>query len=369
MALPSFGTNTSFDTLKSSTQTIADFGEDRAWDAISELLAVYNRQASEVTGFIVDTTTDRMRRYGAGATMEMQRTDEVGIANAQKVRQNAICGFPLEKYEIALQWTRIYFQTRLAGEFAAQIEAVTTASMRRFLKNIKIAVMFGVDYNFNDYLVDHLDNQFSLPVRALVNADGQPIPPGPNGETFNATTHTHYLASASLTNAWAIGLVDTVLEHTAEGAAMIWISRADASSWSALADFKPMTYVTTIKSETQEYGVGDLNPTSLNNRQIGWFHGCAIWVKPYWPTNYAFVFMTETGLKPLCKRVRGVQPDSGGAPVQGAGDLQLIYQNESHPLRSTGWEQTYGVGVWNRTSAAVGFYNGSQYQQPALSTL
>src|SRR5882757_424113 len=140
MALPSFGTLTTFDTLQSTTQTVAQFGEDRAWETVASLLDIFNEQVNTLTADLVDTTTNRLRRYGGSPTMKMQRLDEMGTPNAQKGRQTAIVGFPLEMYGIALQWTRKYLQTKRASEFAAQIEMATTASVRAKIGNIKVAL-------------------------------------------------------------------------------------------------------------------------------------------------------------------------------------------------------------------------------------
>jgi hypothetical protein len=236
------------------------------------------------------------------------------------------------------------------------------------MEKVKLAVLMGIDYSFTDYLVDHVDNQFSLPVRALINGDGQAIPPGPNGEQFDANTHNHYMASAALTNTWAVALVENVLEHNADGSAKIWINRADASAWEALADFKELVYDKTIKSMTQEYGVGDLEVVDINNRQIGWFHGAEVWIKPFWPANYPFVWRQLEGKQPLAMRLRGTTAD-GGEAVEGAGDLLLNFENEQAPLRSTGWYQEYGIGVYNRTSAAVGYVGGANYVQPSLTVI
>lgn len=365
MALPLFGTLTSFDTLKSSNQTIAQFGEDRAWDGIASLLNIFNLQRNEIIKDMVDTTTSRLRRYGGAPRMRLQRTDEFGTPNVQKGKLPAPIGFPLEKYEIAVQYTRTYFKTKKAAEFAAQIEMVMTASMTAMIGNIKAAIFGATNFNFVDYLVDHLDYQFTLPIKALINADGQPIPPGPNGEFFDGTTHNHYLASAGMTNSWLASVVETVLEHTNVGNAIMWIARGDAATVSVLPDFKELVYTTTEKATVQEYGEGSLDPNKLNNRQIGWFRGAAVWVKPYMVSGYVFVYMANNGRQPLVMRVRGEDPDGGNA-VEGAGDLQLVYQAESHPLRATGWEQEYGISVWNRTNAAVGYFGGVNYVIPNI---
>jgi len=371
MPLPLFGTNTSFESLVANNQTIAQLGPDgqkHVWDGIASLLNAFNAQQKELVSQFCERTTGRLRKYGGGKRFRMQRTDEFGRGNAQKMLVGSYVGFPMEKYEIATQWTATARKNMKVSEIAAQVTAVVTASATGVIGNIKTALMGGVNYIFSDYLVDHVDNQFSLPVKALLNADGQVIPPGPNGETFNGSTHTHYLASVVLTNSWLVALVDTVVQHVNNGVPVMWINYADADAVSALPSFKELVYSTTQKSANQEYGEGVLDPVNINNRQIGWFRGAAVWVKPFWPANYFLCFIAATAQgKPLAFRVRGTDPN-GGEEVPDAGDLVLIYEDEEHPLRATGWEQEYGIGVWGRNLAAIGYVGASTYVIPDTTT-
>ena len=364
MALPQFGTQTTFDALASTQQTIAQFGEDHAWDGIASMLNSYNDQQAELTSSLVDRTTSRLRRYGTAAQMEMQRLDEMGTPNVQKVQPGVPVGFPLENYGIALQWTRTFMKTTKASVLASQILAATTADTRRMIRNIKVAIYTGINYNFVDYLVDHLE-VIPLPVKAFLNADGQPVPPGPNGEVYNGYTHTHYLASATLTNAFAASVVETVIEHYNEGEAVIWINRADETAWRALVDFKAMTYDYVIRATTQEYGEGTLNKDRLYNRQIGYFRGAEVWTKPYAIAGYMFCYM-DGAPQPLVMRIRGEEAN-GGAPLEDSGNFVLTYEDDLHPLRAKAYEHEYGIGVWNRTNGSVGYYGGSVYVQPVIS--
>jgi hypothetical protein len=366
MAIQTFGTLTSFDTLKSSTQTIAQFGEDRAWDGVASAMNAWNRQVDAVMSELVDKTTSRMRRYGGATYTKMQKLDEMGTPNAQKQKQGSPVGFPLEAWGQALQWNRLYFLTKKANEFAAQIQGLMTADMQNLLREIKLAMFMGISRNFVDYRVDHVSDMLPIPVKPFVNADGAAIPPGPNGELFDPTTHTHYLATAALTNSWLKALIETVIEHFNEGKAMLYINRADQSSVEALADFKALSYSSTIRANNQEYGDGTLDPNALYNRQIGYFNGAEVWVKPWTIAGYFFTFMAGAP-QPLVMRIRGDMPDGGNA-IEGAGDFTLQYEDESHPLRAQSYEREFGMGVWTRTNGAVGYVggNGSQYVQPVI---
>ena len=366
MALPQFGSLTTFDTLASTEQSIAQFGEDNAWDGIASMLDSYNAQVTAITTPLMEKTTSRLRRYGTAAQMEMQRMDEMGTPNAQKVSAGVPVGFPLEDYGIALQWSQLFMKQKTVKQLAAQVSAATTADLRRIIRNVKIALFMGLNYNFTDYLVDHVEI-IPLPIKSLLNADGAPIPPGPNGEVFNGSTHTHYLANAGLTNGFAGACLQTVLEHYNDGQAVIWISRNDESAFRLLPDFIKMTYDTVIKATNVEYAPGSLNPTKLYNRMIGYFQGAEVWTKPWMIPGYMFSYM-EGQPQPLVMRIRGVDVN-GGVAVDGAGDFGISYEDEVHPLRAKAFEREYGISVWNRTNGSIGYFTGggSVYVQPIIA--
>jgi hypothetical protein len=370
MALTTFGTLTSFQTLKANTQTIAQFGEDRAWDGIASALNAWNRQVDQVMGDLVYKTTQRMLRYGGGGKSRPQRMDEMGTPNVQKTLQGSPVGFPLHAWGEALGWNRLYVLNRRTNEFAAQIQNLMTGDIQNMLREFKMAIFMGVNSNFVDYRVDQVSSMLPIPLKALLNADGAVIPPGPNGETFDPHTHTHYLATAVWTNSWLQGLLETVIEHFNEGQPMIVINRADESNVEALEDFKPLTYVQTRLSETQEYGVGNIDPLKLYNRQIGWFRGAQVWVKPWMIANYVFAYMANGPDKPVAMRIRGDQPDGGNA-LDGAGDFVITYEDERHPLRARGYEREFGMSVYNRANGAVGYIggDGSKYVQPTIPAI
>lgn len=367
MALTTFGTLTSFETLAANTQTIAQFGEDRAWDGIASALNAWNVMVREATQDLMVQTTSRLRRYGGQGQAKMQKMDEMGTPNAQKQKAGSPVGFPLDAYGEALQWNRLYVLNRRTNEFAAQVQALMTADMQNMLEQIKIALFMGVSRNFIDYRVDQVSDTVPIPIKPLLNADGSVIPPGPQGQQFNPYTHTHYLATAAWNNAWLQGLLETVVEHYSAGKAMIYINRSDEPNMEAMEDFKALTYIETLKATNQEYGIGVLDPIQLYNRHIGWFRGAAVWVKPWMIPSYVFCFMAGVP-QPLCMRIRGETPD-GGNPVEGAGDFTIQYEDETHPLRARAYEREFGIGVWNRTNGAIGYIggNGQYYVQPNIT--
>ena len=357
---PAYGTLSSFDTLATNYQNIAQIGEDRAFEAINLMLDAHNAQVALLRGELCETTTDRLRRYGNPSQMKMVELGEFGGADAQKVLAGVTVGFPLKLYGASLQWTRKYFQNATGKELAAQITSMMDADVQNTIQQIKKALFSPVNYTDDDRLVDHL-NAIQLPVKALANADGSGLPVGPNGEIFNGSTHTHYLAVATggtLTTTDADAALNTVLEHFADGNARFNINRNDEQTWRALTGFVPYYDPAVVQPITAAYApTVPLNLVNLNNRAIGRYRGAEIWVKPWMIAGYAHVWV-QGQPPPLCLRVRSAETDA----------LLLVSEDEEHPLRAKQYEREFGVGVFNRVNSAIlDMVHSTTYTAPTVS--
>jgi hypothetical protein len=330
------------DTLAAlSNTTVADFGEDRAFAEIDAALAAHNRIESELLADFVERTTDRLRRYGSTDSMSMDEVDEYARADAQKIAAGATVGIPMRLYQITLQWTRKFFQTATPQELAAQTASALDADSKVIQREIKRALFGPTNYNFTDRLVDNV----SLAVKRLVNADGAAIPLGPNGETFNGSTHTHYLytASTSLAAADMNGLIETVIEHHA----------------TAYLDARLIPG----GGQTGNQATRSIDSYNLNDRAIGVYSAggvsAEIWVKPWVPAGYLFCWVMGAPV-PLVMRTRRAD----------TGNLELVADNEQYPLRARTFEREFGASVWTRTNGAVLFVDAGSagaYVAPTIT--
>lgn len=350
-----FGTLSVLDTLRASQQTVAGFGEDKAFAAIAQGLAVHNALVAEAAGDLCEFTADNLRRYGTVATMEMEEVDEYGAVDTQKVTAGANVGFPLRKPQIAIGWTRTFMLTQPVGELAAQFEAAREADMRRIMRDIRRALFVPTNnLGYRDRLVANV----TLPLRALVNGDGEGIPNGPNGEPFDGATHSHYLATASLVAANLLAEIETVAEHGVAGQLRLYINRAQEAAIRAMPNFSPYVDSRIIPVGAAPRADGALDVTNLGNRAIGIFDIAEVWVKPWILAGYQFVFDRRATNKPLVFRTRSGQPT-------GLGALQIAADHEHYPLRAQHLEREYGIGVYTRTNGAVLYNGGATYAVPA----
>jgi hypothetical protein len=358
-----FGTLTRFDTLASAfNTTVAVFGEDLAWQAIQDALDAHNQQLSEAMGEFVESSTDRLRRYGGPDSMAMEELDEFGTPDAQKISAGVTVAFPLKFYGIGLQWTRLYFQNAMASELAAQTTAAMDADVKAIQRELKKALFLSSNYTFVDRRVDGV----SLGVKALVNNDGAAIPIAPDGTTF-ATSHNHYLGTS---NAWsgATGaqvqtdidaLSATVLEHFLSGQIVIAVNRAQEAKARAATNFTPYVDARLIQGGglTTAVARGSLDVSNVSNRAIGINGPAEIWVKPWVPSGYVLCYHSGGGGAALVRRTR----------KGGGGNLELLFDDEIYPLRGRAMGREFGFGVFNRVAAACLDITNASYTNPTIT--
>jgi hypothetical protein len=354
-----FGTLGTLDTLASSQQTIAQYGEDNAWSDINRALEIHNRILNSSMMGLVERTTDRQRRYGGAASGVMVKKDEWGRSDAQKVSAGVTVGFPLELFDYSVQWNRKFMENAVASELAAQFTAAADAHRSRMQNEMLRALMVPTNYTFDDHLVDHVD----LAVKRLVNADSAAIPLGPNGEEFDGATHTHYLARVSTLAASDItGAINTVIEHHSVGQPKLYINRANEAAvraFTGAGEFLAYQPVSIMPSDNTARAVGGPLPGApLDNRPIGIWgtSNTEVWVKPWIPANYMFAYVSGSPA-PLVLRTR----------TAGGGGLTVAAEDEHYPLRARTLESEFGFGVWTRTNGAVLYVGGTSYTAPTIA--
>ena len=353
-----YGTLSVSDLLAATGQTIADFGEDNAYKAIAQGLDAHNQITSEMVTELCEVTGDRLSRFGTTGSGEMVEVDEFGAADTQKVSPGANVGFPLRKQQYALQWTRTYMLTHTPAELAGQFDAGKDADIRRIQRDIARA--FFTPTNNLTY-IDRLTDLAELPIRAFLNADSTGIPYGPNGETFNGATHTHYLGTATLVAANVSALIETVVEHGVGGGVRLYIHRAqEAAIRGMTGNFTSYLDARIIPASTTTRANGTNDATQLHNKSIGIFDAAEVWIKPWVPANYMAVTDTSTPMKPLRLRTRT-------GTMEGLGALGIAADHEHYPLRAQTMEREYGIAAWTRWNGAALLINNATYSAPTIT--
>lgn len=341
------------DLLEVDFQSVAEFGRQTIREVLQRDLEAHNEIMEEMVSDLADVDTDRQRIYGSSSNGDMVEVDEHGRSPTQKETHGATVAFPLRLFQYSLGWTEKWMRTNTPADMAQSTISAEKSHRRRVQDEIRRAIFESSNYTFQDHLVDNVD----LDVKRLVNADGAPIPDGPFGETFDGSSHTHYLANASLTNAVANSLVDHIVEHGHGQNVKIYINRADATAWKGLSDFNEYEDPRMIfrASDVPDERV---DITQLDNKAIGIFNAAEVWVKPWIPQNYALcIDIGGDSEPPLVFRQRDAESLQG---------LRTAAEIARFPLITEHMEAEFGLGVWNRTNGAVLQFNNSTYQDPSF---
>lgn len=356
-----FGTSTLSDLQASlgSTLTLFQIGLERVGDEIARLAAVHNQMTNNLLGEFAIKTTDQGEAYGGNDTMVMEEADEFGVPYAQKVATGSNVGFPLKNYVIGIQWTEMWARKATTADLAMELDGVFTADTQNITRAMKKAFMEATNYTSVDRFQK---KKINIDVKRLVNADSAIIPAGPNGESFNAATHTHYLARAggALAVADLDALLATIREHYDSGQIVIYINQAQEDTVSGFTGFRAYPYQNEVLPSTSAYATGKfLDPVNFYNRDIGMYKGAEIRVRSWVPASYLFATNLDAP-KFLAYRY---DPDYGDL-------LGLILADGTpavYPWNSRGWRRLFGVGVRNRVNGALMYSGNTSWADPTIS--
>jgi hypothetical protein len=322
----------------------------------AEALTIHNELYADMVGDLATVVTKPQMPYVASDTATMQELDEWGRADASKASTAGNLGFPLRIYGSAIQWTRTYFQRTTIAELAAQLDAHAAADLVNFRTLMRRTLFLNT--NTSSYK-DRLDSKLTYDLKALLNADGQAIPTSPSGATFDGSTHTHYLASATYTLAATQALIDTVVEHGVDGKIVLYIAKADEATVRGFTGFAAYLDARITVSGANQIGNVALDVNNPDNRAIGVLGGAEVWVKPWVPANYAAVLDLGAGRNAIGVRVRS------GNLTSGPGSFQLIDEHGHHPLTAQNLGREFGMAAFAREKAAVSRMNNGTYAVPA----
>jgi hypothetical protein len=349
-----YGTLSTLDTLATVRQSVVEFGEDNAWQAISAAFDAHNSQVNEMMSALCERTTDVRRSYGTADNKVMDEMDQWGLPDAQKISAALTVDFPLRRYGNSLQWTRQWMLTNSVAQLAAETAAIMDADRRNLLKLIKQAVYNSSNTTFIDKLGQPAN--VSLAVKAFANNDASGYPLGPNGEVF-ATSHNHYLANASLTATVLTNTVVAVQEHYNSGTPVIVINSADEAAVRALTGFVAYLDPRLTINANANQPMTRVNLANTYNREIGLFGAAVVRVRPWAIANYAFVYL-EGQAPVLAMRV----------PVADElANLGLEFEDDRMPLRAKSYQRQVGIGVWQRVGGAVLYFASGTYTSPTIT--
>jgi hypothetical protein len=185
------------------------------------------------------------------------------------------------------------------------------------------------------------------------------IPPDPYGNTFNAASHTHFLGTGSFVVGDLITAINTVLEHYLSGEMRIYIAKNLETTVRGFSGFYPY-YDARLRlaADTTVAAQKTLDMENAQDRAIGILDSSEVFVKPWVPSGYVFVF-NASAPKPLRMRVRDDMQ----------GNLHIAADMEIYPLRAQFLEREYGISVLERSNGACLLTTNGTYSAPSAWAL
>lgn len=343
-----YGTLAVLDSLATYNNTnVIAFGEEELAGFLNIILDAHNMFVQEIMQDFVAVVPNRETTYGVTTQVgEMVEVDEYGLADAQKIPfAPSTVGFPLRRFQYALQWTRDYLAVTSPAEVAQQVLGITIADELNFYKALRKAMFRATNYT----VVDEFTDKKQLAVKALVNGDSAAIPPQPvTAATFDAATHTHYLATASFIEANLAALIETVREHGLNGGnIVVYANAAQETTIRGFAGFEPYVDARIIYGTNADRAAQATSQTNLEDRPIGFYGVAEVWIKPWMPASYVSAVLTGgANEKPIGMRM----PEGQMAQF---GQLRIAAELDRFPLHARAMQRMFGMGGWNRLGAAV----------------
>lgn len=311
-------------------------------------LNAFNTVVADELRELVTVTTDVRRQYGAGTKGQMNKGDEFARAQTQKGATTGEVAFPFHKFIYATGWDEDFRRLASPSKFAEVFIGARQAYVKAIQDEIRGALFGSANYDFVDYMATKL----TLPVKRLLNADSAAVPLGPNGESFDGATHTHYLATASLTPTNADTLVRHVVEHGNGTDVRVYINQTDETAWTALTGFVRAQPANIIVADSVSRTARPLDRGRLTNRFVGVLaNGAEVWTKPWMTASYAFAFDAGSSEKPLAMR-----EDIPGSRMLATSQLINLT-----PLSAQHYVARFGIGVNARANGAVLYTAGGSY--------
>lgn len=301
---------------------------------VNEMLNDFSEEQSlsrAIWGGVPQMAFDEVNEFGRGEP----RADVAG----QEVH------FPLFKLSATQEASEEFWKRAKGQNVIDLLTGMDIGYSARIRDEIKAAIF---NNTLHTKVSDWLTDKSTLnKIQPFLNADSAAIPPAPNGSTFTASTHTHYIGITGSTVAASDVnyLLGHVREH-GEGQVVLYVDPAMPSTLSGLAStkFVALTPVVTVNNSAAEVARLSFDPAAdRSNMLVGYWDGHEVRTRSWIPTNY-MVAMNISGRlgKPLHRRIDPMFPGLRVAPEITNGILRV---KESYFYM--------GFGAFNRAAGAV----------------
>lgn len=332
-------------------------------------IGTVNEKLNAKYGGLFYMTSNFWTRMRQGEGTRTMTPVDVEFANPDGVRTNKVGSMlPIRDYTDAVQWSRRYLERSNRDDVRDDLALIA----ERWESRIDYDILTRL-FSISETVIGSTgyDVPFAIGTGTNVNF----IPPTWGGYQFD-TTHTHYKYANSSVDATSLAamlntLSNEVRHHGHTGRLVAFVSDADITYFTtAMTGFVPLIPFSTVGTGTTgipQYTPGEV--TGTPGELAGYFNSVRgvieIRFHPRIPTGYMAVFKTyglNSPKNPLA--VRYEEGRGFGMTVEPQLDRSI------NPKMDTMlFSATHGVGVNDRTAAALGYIasGASAYVSPTIS--
>lgn len=283
--------------------------------------------------------------WGGVPKMAFDEVGEFGKGKPRKQTEGQELHFPLFKLSAVQGGSDEFWKRAQVNDMIDLLNSMEIGYASRVRDEVKAAIFNNtVRIPQKDWLVD---NSTLNKIQPFLNADSNSIPDAPNGTTFTASTHQHYIGITGSTVAASDVnyLLGHVREH-GEGKIILFVDANMPATLSGLAStkFVALTPTVVVNQTAAQVARDSFNPDAdRSNMLVGYWDGHEVHTRSWVPTNYMAALNVGGQLgKPLLRRIDPQFPGLlGGFQIRDG----RVTMNEMYFYM--------GIGAFNRAAGAV----------------
>jgi hypothetical protein len=244
--------------------------------------------------------------WGGSASISFEEVGELGKGKTRKDTRGQELHFPLFKLDATVGGSEEFWKRASVKNLIDVMTGMQNGYASRVRDEIKAAI-FGatVKTPVKDWLVD---NSTLNKIQPFLNADSAEIPAAPNGSTFTASSHQHYVGTSGTTASTYD--IDTLLSNVREHVLGKVVLVTDSAMPATLLAMSGTKYVARPPMPISDNRDAQIARASFNpdddrsNMSVGYWDGHEVITRSWCPTGYIMAAAIGGQLgKPLFRRI------------------------------------------------------------------
>jgi hypothetical protein len=285
---------------------------ERVSATIQAYAAFLAKDMSEQLDLFTEETTEPRAIWGGAANIGFEEVGEFGKGKTRKDTRGQELHFPLYKLDATVGGSEEFWKRASVKNLIDVMTGMQNGYAERVRDEVKAAVFnSAIRTPVKDWLKDN--SSLNL-IQPFLNADSREIPIAPNGTSFTASSHQHYVGtSGTAVSTYDINtLVANVREHVL-GKVVLFVDSAMPTTLAAMAGtlYYPNTPIVLSNQSTSLVSNISLDPSGDSaNQFVGiWGNGIEVHTRSWVPTGYIACMAIGGQLgKPLWRRVDPMFP-------------------------------------------------------------